>query len=163
MGGERVGIASLNYNGFTEEFEAVRDDGARIALDPTDYPSVHVIDGGDTLAFVRGVRPRHPGKYALALYRGPEAALFEAFTASEGETTVQNVGKTETFLRFAPKPLYFLSLGGEEPRLVSLRRKPFLKALAGAANAGELEKVWKRAGGSDEERAAAVLAAYRPA
>ena len=159
--GARVRVAALNYNGFTEEFEIVRGDGAHIALNPANYTSVYVIQAGDTLEFERGLRPRHPEKFLRAVYRGPDVSLFEAFTVSESEVVVQNVGAPETFLRFAPKSLYFLSRGDGKFELVSLRRKPFLKALADASNAGELAGVWKRAGGDGEARAAAVLAAYR--
>ena len=160
--GARVKVAAVNYNGHTEEFEIVRRDGARVALDPVTYRAVDVIEAGDTLAFVRGLRPREPAKFVRVIYDGADAQLFEAFTVTDGEVVVQNVGKTETYRRFAPRPLYYLALGGSARKLVSLRRKPFVKALSGAANAGELSGVWKATDGDDDRRAAAVLEAYRP-
>lgn len=161
-GGLQSAPTAMNYNGFTEQWEIAGEGDTRVALDERNYPRVTVFDGADTLTFVRGLRPGHAEKYVLKVYSGPEAALYKAFIASEGKSTVQNVGKTETFLRFSPNPLYFLSLGGGPPELVQLRRKPFLKALPGAANSGDLARVWKRADGDDEARAAAVLAAYAP-
>ena len=157
-GGLTTSPARMNYNGFTEEWEVARGP-EHVALDPRDYSRVIVYDGTDTLLFVKGPRPNHPRKFVQVLYRGARAGLYKAFVVSEGESAVQNVGKTETFLNFRPNPLYFLSLDGRPPTLVQLRRRRFLRELAEGGDAADLGKVWKAAGGDDEARAVAVLAA----
>jgi len=157
--GRRTTDVLINYNGFTSEFEVTDSTGARYAINEAAYPTVYVVDGSDTLEYIRGIIANQPKQYAQVLLSERGGALIKQWHVTEGKVTVENVGRTEEMLRFGPRPMYLLSTDGA-PRIVTLRRKNYIRAFP-EQYTGLVERAYKRKRkATDEERALAALKAY---
>lgn len=131
--GKQYDRVPLNFNGYTQLFEAVHRDSF-VELAPNEYRIVEITHdpAGRALPekrlFVRGINLKKSDLYGEVLYQGDRVVLIHHFIADLSEKKVENVGETIYFKRFGPKSLYYLMVDGDIGP-VSLRRKSLLSAL----------------------------------
>ena len=122
---------STNFNAYTEEIE-VRKGNKFIRLDERFYKSVLLkLEDGKDMKMIRGIHPFFRGKFIEVLYQEGNTYLTRKHTVKISETSVNNVGRKETFRRFIKeKELYLVTgTGSEDIQLLKTKKKKLLKAL----------------------------------
>ncbi|THH40389.1 hypothetical protein [Neolewinella litorea] len=121
----RYVVDSLNFNGFTSQFE-YRANGELRELANRHFLRVQTTgDAGEPHIYAFGINPKFPDKYAELIYTGDFVTATLVYDVINDEKVVQDVGKTVRLRRFNPKPLYYAFVDGELVALrMSARRLP---------------------------------------
>lgn len=118
-------LDSVNFNGFTQQFEYKRE-GQWRELNPNNFLRVEMKDDdGVTNTYGRKINPRFPNKYAEILYNGDFIVATMVFDVQNDEKIVQDVGRTLKLRRFSSKSLHFALVDGD---LIAIKTTP--KSLA---------------------------------
>ncbi len=114
-------IDSLNYNGFTSQFEFYTDGQLR-ELNPNSFLRVEmVVAEEERHIYGRGINPKFRDRYAEIIYKGDYITGTMVYDVKNEEKIVQDVGKTLKLRRFTPKSLHYAMVDGE---FVTLKLTP---------------------------------------
>jgi len=106
-------IDSLNYNGFTSQFELYVDGQLR-ELNPNNFLRVEMVVSDDERhVYGRGINPKFRDRYAEVLYKGDFVTGTMVYDVKNEEKVVQDVGKTLKLRRFTPKSLHYAMVDGD--------------------------------------------------
>ncbi|NJB86577.1 hypothetical protein GGR26_002345 [Lewinella marina] len=118
---KRYAVDSLNFNGFTSQFE-YRHEGKLRELANRHFLRVHTTgDEGEEHIYAFGINPKFPNKYAELVYTGDFVTATLVYDVANDVKVVQDVGKTMRLRRFTPSPHYYAFVDGE---LTTLRLNP---------------------------------------
>ncbi len=114
---------SLNYNGYTKNFE-VRIDDQFIELNEKFYKRIDVLlpNKKEKEVYLRGVHEKFKEGFIRVLFNKDNIMLLKDFEARMIENVVQNVGIPETFRRFVPITKYFIK-NNDELTPINLNKK----------------------------------------
>lgn len=119
----RYSVDSLNFNGFTSQFE-YRTEGQLRELANRHFLRVQTVgEDGEPHVYAFGINPKFPEKYAELVYTGDFVTATLVYDVINDEKVVQDVGKTVRLRRFNPKPLYYAFVDGELVALHLNRRR----------------------------------------
>lgn len=114
-------IDSLNYNGFSSQFEFYTDGQLR-ELNPNNFLRVEmVIPEEGRHIYGRGINPKFRDRYAEIIYKGDYITGTMVYDVKNEEKVVQDVGKTLKLRRFTPKSLHYAMVDGD---FVTLKLTP---------------------------------------
>ncbi|WP_116125710.1 hypothetical protein [Lewinella sp. IMCC34183] len=117
----RYALDSLNFNGFTNQFEYVIFGQLR-ELPQQNFLRADLDDGnGGRHVYAFGINPRFPTYYAELVYQGDFVTATMIYDVTNDVKVIQDVGRTMRLRRFDAKSLYFAYVDGE---FVSLRLQP---------------------------------------
>lgn len=106
-------IDSLNYNGFTSQFEFYSDGQLR-EINPNNFLRVEmVVSEDDRHVYGRGINPKFRDRYAEIIYKGDYITGTMVYDVKNEEKVVQDVGKTLKLRRFTPKSLHYAMVDGD--------------------------------------------------
>ncbi|MCB0654490.1 MAG: hypothetical protein KDC57_00070 [Saprospiraceae bacterium] len=129
-GGEIFPDLFLNFNGYTQGFEAKQGD-QYIELDNSQCVLVEVFVGEDTMRFAAEMLSPVRGNWVEQIFVGNGVYCIKHFNVDVSTQVVQNVGNEVKFKRFNPKSHYFFLEGGDLEEFRP-RRKSVLKLLGGS-------------------------------
>lgn len=121
--GEEITNVLVNYNGYTNGFEA-KIEQSYIELSPKDYPRI-VLNQGSTY-FQFAAHPKMKDQYIQVLFDSPEQQLIKTFVVTISTRKLENVGKTIILENFVPKKTYYFLKEGNL-QLIKLKKKEILK------------------------------------
>jgi hypothetical protein len=117
----RYELDSVNFNGFTHQFEYLVDGQVR-EFTQGNFLRVSISDDdGTEHTYGWGINPRFPRKYAELVHQGDYLTVTLIYDVLNDEKVVQDVGKTVRLRRFNPKRMHYALVDGE---LVPLTLSP---------------------------------------
>jgi hypothetical protein len=129
---------SLNYNGYTQEFEAINK-GIHTVLEDKYYTKFEFISThynrfyddfmSDTTLFVRGLNPENSNKFYVLIYSSDDYVIFKDFKIQLNKRVVESPGKTIDFNEFNPFFNYWILRDGKKLSLLKLNKKALLDVL----------------------------------
>lgn len=124
---ERIEVAALNYNAYTNTFE-VKQEERFIELDPTWYEQIILHSEGESPAtFQKGIHPSLKGNFTQILYKG-KGQLYKQSESKISKKTFHNVGKTIHVEQFVRRTTYHW-VEGDAHKSFKLNKKSIVKSL----------------------------------
>jgi len=140
--GKSYEVDQLNYNGYTEEFELLKNEEL-IRLDEKYYREVRFThpESGHRCVYQLGKNPRRTRQFYEVLFEDDalDLGFYKSYIVDLVEKTFHDVGKTRKVKRFSGRTAYYLRCG-DNFNTVRLKKNRILKVLSDYPQAEEQVK-----------------------
>lgn len=141
--GEEYATIELNYNGFTHEIEAKKNDTESIVLDASEFSRIEIVDAeapNGKIVFKKGFLPSSKKHFGEVVFESDKRTIAKHFRVKEAKTVINDVGQTRELKSFARSTDYYIVQNGKSS-ILKTKKKSLLKDLG---NAKQLESFIKK-------------------